>query len=253
MKEGFQRSLRNYEAAAGILFTAAENLLDQKLPLSTLETWRSTLAAMRMADYHIDGMRNSEDRIKFFHGAINFLDDKNEGFSSGNELTDQYFMRLRDSLRAYPTAKRGAYRDNGLLYMEVSEKRASTTDVRRFTYYRRLEGHVASKFFTIFLPDNVSSQKKEKCMKWFSSVGRAADCFDSFADLKDDYAEGEVSIKPSIGNRAVILAGGLRDGVFMLRNSNVRTLVGIAQATLGTWQNNSREQQPNLAKTSLFC
>jgi len=240
MKEGFQKSLRNYEAAAGVLFIAAENLLGQKLPQTTLETWRLTLATMRMADYHIDSMKSSTHRRGFFLGAISYLDDKTDGFNSGDELTDKYFTKLRDRLRSYPIQKRDAFRDNGLAYMEVAEQRAAAVEVGRFTFYRRLEGHVASRFFTIFLPDEVDSQKREKCGRWFSSVGRAADCFDSFADIKDDYAEGETLIEPSIRNRAVILVGGLRDGLFVVTNSNFKTLTGIAQATIGTWQNNSR-------------
>lgn len=99
---------------------------------------------------------------------------------------------------------------------DTTAEYAQTTSVRRLIELRLDEANYYSSFFMLPLR-HPNDSSRVHFNHWVQGFNRTGYLVDSVVDLEQDYAHGEISVRPTIFTRATIGQAALREAVQALR------------------------------------
>ncbi len=238
----FSTGVMHYAKAAGITGHIGEQITGIPMSETIINQWAVLYTAVSIVDDRLDDLKQPEQRQaftadlnRFMHGsAVDFSQDPLllEAMERVKELS---LSLAEDKRPVFITALRGI--------LKVTEQIRLEKDPKRFSTLRRLEGQLSARALTVFLNDEqLMDGSYPRLLKVFKRLGRAANCVDSILDLKDDHDNGEILIKPSIRNKAILFINAVPDGAFVLLNTRpsrklYRHLVGaVDDSTAGNFK-----------------
>ncbi len=241
MERGLDISLKKYVNVADVLRAATTRIIGHSVPDCTYQSWRYLLAAMRLSDHQIDHFNDPSERSNFIANTTAFVTGSAEGVNTGSNTLDESLRNLRNCLQRFPEPTREQFALNAGVYARVIEGYKQTTSLSEYMFYRRLEGQVASRFLSMLLPEEIPTDKRRECTRWFQTVTRVANLIDSAIDLPKDFASGETRVTPSLRNRARLLGAEFWDSTYILGRVNTGILIGLMRLAKDTTEDNSRK------------
>ncbi|KKR43301.1 MAG: hypothetical protein UU10_C0006G0006 [Parcubacteria group bacterium GW2011_GWF1_40_6] len=208
------------------------------VPEKTIEEWKILSSSTRIIDNKLDGINNPIERLKFSQKIISFLRGNADDFSEEKDL-ERSIMGIKNIIAGLEENQRDSFIDSLSNILKITEKIKTEENPKKIAELTRVEGQIAARFYLFFLPREFKlSENYKKLLHAFTRLGRAANSFDSFVDLPEDYKNKEVQIPPTILNRTLFLGSVLSDGLSMMKDIGLskdlikRFLLAIKHVTL---------------------
>lgn len=235
VETGLDISQRHYENAAGTLQEICEQITGLPLPFETLRAWKVVLGATRIIDDRLDASTKKEERGQFTLRLMRFLNGHSADLFYDERL-DKSLRGVKKVIDGLPETKKKSFLCSIARVFRVTEEIKTETKPLMFAGLTRLEGQVFAKVFAMFLPEVYQhSPKYSTLMKVLTRLGRAANCFDTFVDLQEDYRKSRSRIQPTVPNRVRLLGAVTFDGIFVLRKTK------LPKSIVGHFANRARE------------
>lgn len=208
-KEG-ERSAA-YALIPRLLGRVSEDMLGKR-PLQGVSTsWGVLAETMERVDSVIDREETREGRDEIRQGIMNFL--KNErGEAKLPEGMEVQGLELKNCLDELSDERRGMFIRSLAMIFRVSEAVKQAETVEELSFLTRLEGQLAAKLFLAFVDDEL--RDTDGFEVYFRTVARGArlgNMVDTLVDWPADFAEGQLKIRATPGNRFRLLCASLED------------------------------------------
>ncbi|KKU91741.1 MAG: hypothetical protein UY23_C0001G0347 [Candidatus Jorgensenbacteria bacterium GW2011_GWA1_48_11] len=212
-------SQEHYENSSDTLREVTEQITGLALPPETVGKWRAILGAVRIIDDRLDAIPEEKEREQFASGVMNFLNGEVSSFSQDERLNNA-LGNVKDLVDGLSEVQRKSFLDSISRILNITEKIKTEEESSKFTTLTRLEGQVMGKVFIPFLPEEYrKSEKFPALLKVLTRLGRAANSFDTFIDLKEDYRKGRARVRPTALNRLLLFGATISDGMAFLKES----------------------------------
>jgi hypothetical protein len=209
------------QSTAEVVKHVAEKKLKTNIPEKTFAAWVCLSRTIRLADDLIDGETNEVSRKEIYSHAVEYLLGENKELSIGSSIFMQEMSSLKTYLGLIPVGRKEAFARSLGHLLEVTESIKQTDNAKELAKMTMLEGQIAARMFTYFLPEDLFELDNYKnYFKYFKTLFRGANVFDSIIDLSADYDQGKVKVEPTLKNRAVMLANSFKTGVSAVTHSN---------------------------------
>ena len=204
-------SLGNYVYAAEVLGNLASSAFGIEISEDTKKNWEEGCIVMRLADTVVD-----ESAPVVRDAALDYL--QNVFAPRGTAIEPSVFENTHlavaaQSLRARLTDKQAAeYFRKGMQIVRIGNKQKNSHTTKEFAKHTRVEGQLAGSLILALTNEDDRQHPRYKEFVWsMRRMSRVSNAVDSAADLKRDYAAGLAQIKPSVANRAYVLASSTPD------------------------------------------
>ncbi|HEY4057135.1 MAG TPA: hypothetical protein VGM39_11030 [Kofleriaceae bacterium] len=162
----------------------------------------TTLSAFECIDRHYDGLSAGEPRRDLGARIVRMLAGSDQDLPA--EL-ESHVRALRAVFAAHDSDKRLAT----LLekFFVATERVRTTPSHREYVDQVRREGHLTSEMVLILLGGG------DRFARFFLRLGVVGNLVDKLVDVREDHALGEISVAPTIGVHARLLAELIRAAV----------------------------------------
>jgi len=244
---GLEQSKVRYERAADTIAELAEEITSIPIPEEVLSKWKTLLSAIRIIDDRIDHTADDATRLALTEGIRTYLKSGEVDFTNDTELATAVsnVYALTRSMNEDQQAFFNTLISSILRTTENIRTEETAAQMARLTM---LEGQLTAELFLPFLPSEfVQSEQYPKLVKAFTRLGRAANAFDTFVDLKADYAGQQTRVLPTLRNRLAFLEATVLSGSSLLSDQKLsRVLLTLAtRGVYGTIADSPKDTDSN--------
>lgn len=219
VKNNIEILKKRYVAIGETFAMIVREILNLSVPEKTLEEWRVLSFSTRIIDNTLDNITDPTERLGFSKKIISFLRGNMADFSTDEDL-EKAILDVKNLYASLEENKGEFFIDSLSRILKITEKIKIEENPRKIVTLTRIEGQIAARFYLSFLPQEFKlSDKYRQLVHALTRLGRAANSFDSFIDLPDDFENKQVQIKPTILNRTLFLGAALSDGLSLLKDT----------------------------------
>ena len=202
-----ESSLHHYQGGAMILGHITERINQQPVPDSVVNSWRTILSALRLADNQIDSILNPQKRVQEANLAIQSLGNSDPYVTSDEDL-NYHFGELKNLLNQLPQEQKQSFLKYLKRLIKVGEKVKEADNPEDYLRYTKLEGQVTARLFLCVLPPQLIKDK-ETYYRIMTRFARIDNTLDNIRDFEDDRNNGEIAISSSKSQIYLSLLGGI--------------------------------------------
>ena len=202
-----ESSLHHYQGGAIILGHITERINRQPTPDSLVNSWRTILSALRLADSQIDSILDPQKRVQEADLAIRSLEN-NDPYVASDEDLNCYFGYLRNLLNQLHEEQKQLFIKYLKRLIKVGEKVKEADNPEDYLRYTKLEGQVTARLFLCILPPQFIKDRQAyyRIMTRFARIGNT---LDNLRDFEDDRKNGEIAISVPKSQIYLSLLGGI--------------------------------------------
>lgn len=190
-------SSEHYSSKSNHYATALQVAFGMAIDDTTKERWSQAIRLSRGIDSHLDTA--GTNTVELQHRATESL-----RILDSPETTLAGFPALQPA--ALGRAAYDQFAHNGRGVIRLNQHIKLTTSVSRYAALRRLEGKRYAALITdLATPELAKTPEYQHFKRLFSRIGEVANLMNSFLDLPQDATRGEISLAPSVRNRARLL------------------------------------------------
>lgn len=203
-----ESSLRHYQYVATIYEHVTEKVNQQPVPDSIVNSWRTILSTLRMADIKIDSIFDPQKRVQEADLAIQALDNNEGTYETDDKDLNHYFGELKNLLNQLPEERKQLFLRYLKRLVKVGEKVKEADNPEDYLTYTKLEGQVTARLFLCILPPQFIADK-QGYYRIVTRLGRIGNTIDNLRDFGDDRKNGEIAITNQKGQIYLSLLRGL--------------------------------------------
>ena len=206
-------------AKSALLFAGVAQSMGVDLTREDRNDW----SVLHAAAYAIDGIVDEQRQD---------LDQRIAVFLDGGHLegaSEQVSSALRGYVEKQPGERQAAVKRRiGMIGLYVARCTEAQT-VDQLIAARNAEAGLFADFLSLPPSGNNDGEQRRTFNNWLHAFSRAGYLIDSLADLRPDYESGEVSVKPTIRNHAVLAKAALKESVNLSRLTPLKSLLHVFQ------------------------
>lgn len=192
------------------------------------QDWRTVLGAAMLLDHLLD---NEDQSSEVVDGTSNFVRSFHVAMQ-GNIRDDlDYVTQVRgiNYLASQTPERQQTLYENVLVVDELTRQQRTTTDVHELVDARLAEADILASLLALNYEEGASDAEARKSFnEWVRSWSRVGYTFDSLVDLKEDFENGEISVKPNLLAKAVIAKTVAVEGAVAVKRTPARAVAACA-------------------------
>jgi hypothetical protein len=209
-------------AGSAGLFLHTANVLAANPTVDEIRIWSGWLRATRVIDDVLDDQGGDP-------GVL--VTQLQNGVAFGT-LTDETAQACKDFFERHTAEERSQIEERFFWLQEATQAYRNTTSLRELTALRLNE---ATGYFANFfkLPPRGNNDKpRERFNDWVVGFSRSGYLVDSVLDFKEDFENGEIQVRPSRSNTAILCVSAIAETYKAIRVTPRRALTGAAKVAI---------------------
>lgn len=222
------------KSGAGAAFRRVLENFVGPVPDDVADDARVVLKAIRTADALLDATQDDTKRRSNTDNALSHLSGTADQLSSDDPSLQDAMAALRERISQLPEEQQSLAITSYASILRVTEKLRTVTDPTEFARLTMLEGQMSARPFLDLIPDEIKQRPgyngEAGFARWLTRMGRFANAVDTAVDLKSDVEDGQVSVRPTLRNRAVLIKEALPAAAAGLRRFPPREYTNLAKS-----------------------
>lgn len=200
------------------------------------DEWAATLGTIYKLDTILDSDLPKPERLGRFDALLG--DVIEPGAEADCTLVPCALCQTSGHYQSWDVAKQADFASNFEALKNSAEQRRATTTYRTLGTVTLLDGAIAARLISIPAEQN---SMEARFNRWLGYLGEAGAIIDTAIDLREDFERGLTQVRPTVFNRAGLIAMGLPVTEKALRGMPLRTASLIGRNMLDLYRDKDKD------------